>query len=143
MPTAPTFGRRSGGDPSADLLQFSQFNRHRPMTYTVTRLPRRNPRADELWQRQGQRGRGASVGQVRRGDGDESVTVRGRGQGSGDRCVGRGVTLNPVGGMGRVMVADLESTITNAKAQHRADRIAAARDRLADRVEHSDLAVRF
>ena len=27
------------------------------MTETVTRLPRRNARPDELWQRQGQRGR--------------------------------------------------------------------------------------
>ena len=101
------------------------------MTETVTRLPRRNARPDELWQRQGQRGRGAAIGNVRPGDGDESVTQRGRGQGSGDRCVGRGVTLNPVGGMGRVMVADLDYVISAAKAQHRADRIAAARDRLA------------
>ena len=101
------------------------------MTVTVTRLPRRNARPDELWQRQGQRGKGAAIGNVRPGDGDESVTQRGRGQGSGDRCVGRGVTLNPVGGMGRVMVADLDAVISAAKAQHRADRIAAARDRLA------------
>lgn len=97
--------------------------------YTLTRLPRRNPRADELWQRQGQRGRGASVGQVRRGDGDQSVTVRGRGQGSGDRCVGRGVTLNPVGGMGKVMVADLEAVMIRARDQYRADRRAAALER--------------
>ncbi len=131
------------GDPPPARATILSVHHPTPMTYTVTRLPRRNPRADELWQRQGQRGRGASVGQVRRGDGDESVTVRGRGQGSGDRCVGRGVTLNPVGGMGREMVADLKGTISNAKAQHRADRIAAARDRLADRVGHSALAVRF
>lgn len=100
-------------------------------TYTLTRLPRRNARADELWQRQGQRGRGASVGQVRPGDGDESVTQRGRGQGSGDRCVGRGVTLNPVGGMGREMVRDLDSVVARARAQYAADRRAAARDRVA------------
>ncbi len=113
------------------------------MTYTVTRLPRRNPRADELWFRQGQRGRGAAIGNVRPGDGDESVTQRGRGQTAGDRCVGRGVTLNPVGGMGRVMIADLETTIARAKAQYRADRIAAARDRVAGAGDHSPLAVRF
>jgi len=101
-------------------------------SYTVTRLPRRNPRADELWQRSGQRGRGAAIGNLRPGDGDESVTQRGRGQGSGDRCVGRGVTLNPVGGMGRVMVADLEAVMIRARAQYRADRRAAARDRLAE-----------
>jgi hypothetical protein len=53
------------------------------------------------------------------------------------------MTITRVTGMGRVMVADLETAIRNAKDQHRADRIAAARDRLADRVGHSDLAVRF
>lgn len=101
---------------------------------TITRLPRRGPRADELWQRQGQRGRGASVGTVRPGDGDQSVTQRGRGQGSGDRCVGgSGITLNPVGGLGRVMVADLEAVMIRAREQHRADRRAAALDRLRSR----------
>jgi hypothetical protein len=53
------------------------------------------------------------------------------------------MTLTPVTGLGRVMVDDLEGAIRNAKAQHRADRIAAARDRLMDRVSHSPLAVRF
>ena len=101
------------------------------MTFTITRLPRRNARPDELWQRQGQRGRGAAIGNVRPGDGDESVTQRGRGQIGGDRCVGRGVTLNPVGGMGRVMIADLEAVMIRAKAQYAADRRAAALDRVA------------
>ena len=41
------------------------------------------------------------------------------------------------------MVADLPTAIANAKAIHRADRIAAARDRLAERVGHSPLACRF
>lgn len=102
--------------------------------YTVTRLKTRGPRADELWQRQGQRGKGAAVGNVRPGDGDESVTQRGRGQGAGDRCVGRSITLNPVGGMGRVMVADLPAVVTRAAAQYRSDRRAAALERLMERV---------
>ena len=101
------------------------------MATTITRLPRRNARPDELWQRQGQRGRGAAIGNLRPGDGDESVTQRGRGQIGGDRCVGRGVTLNPVGGMGRVMIADLEAVMIRAKAQYAADRRAAALDRVA------------
>ena len=100
------------------------------MTYTITRLPRRNARPDELWQRQGQRGRGAAIGNLRPGDGDESVTQRGRGQIGGDRCVGRGVTLNAVGGIGKVMVADLESVMIRARDQYRADRRAAALDRI-------------
>jgi hypothetical protein len=41
------------------------------------------------------------------------------------------------------MVQDLDAVVAAAKAQHRADRIAAARDRLMDRVGHSELAVRF
>ena len=101
------------------------------MNFTITRLPRRNARPDELWQRQGQRGRGAAIGNVRPGDGDESVTQRGRGQIGGDRCVGRGVTLNAVGGIGKVMIADLEAVMLRAKAQYASDRRAAALDRVA------------
>jgi predicted aconitase with swiveling domain len=56
---------------------------------------------------------------------------------------GRGSTMTPARGLGASMVADLPAAILNAKATHRADRIAAARDRLAERVGHSDLAVRF
>ncbi len=132
LPPAPSAGGGplNGGDlPSGKILS-DQPTPPEPMTvYTVTRLPRRNPRADELWQRSGQRGRGAAIGNLRPGDGDESVTQRGRGQGAGDRCVGRGVTLNPVGGMGRVMVADLEAVMIRARDQYRSDRRAAALER--------------
>jgi hypothetical protein len=114
------------------------------MTYTITRLPRRGPRKGETWMRGSQsHGTSGGVQTVRADDGDHTLTSRGRSQGSGDRCVGAGLTLNAVGGIGKVMVADLDSAIANAKAQHRADRIAAARDRLMQRVGHSDLAVRF
>jgi hypothetical protein len=99
------------------------------MNFTITRLPRRNARPDELWQRT--RRSGAAIGNVRIGDGDESVTSHGRGQGSGDRCLGRGVTLNAVGGIGKVMVADLEAVMLRAKAQYASDRRAAALDRVA------------
>lgn len=56
---------------------------------------------------------------------------------------GGGMTFTKARGLGASMVEDLDSAIANAKAVHRADRIAAARDRLADRVGHSHLAVRF
>jgi hypothetical protein len=60
---------------------------------------------------------------------------------------GRGSTMTPARGLGASMVADLDSAIASAKAQHRADRIAAARERLSARLEdqqiHSHLAVRF
>ena len=56
---------------------------------------------------------------------------------------GRGSTMTPARGLGASMVKDLDAAIRNAKATHRADRIAAARDRLAERVGHSPLACRF
>jgi len=105
------------------------------MTYTITRLPRRGPRKGETWMRSSQsHGTSAGVQTVRAGDGDHTLTSRGRSQGSGDRCVGAGLTLNAVGGIGKVMVADLEAVMTRARDQYRADRIAAARERLAERL---------
>jgi hypothetical protein len=103
---------------------------------TITRLPARKPRKGETWMRPSQSGRSGSVQTVRPGDGDETRAARGRGQGSGDRCIGgRGVTLNPVGGIGAQMVADLDATIAAAAAQYAADRRAAARERLMDRID--------
>ena len=106
------------------------------MNFTVTRLPRRGPRKGETLTRNAQHGRGAAIGSVR----DADLPAGGASHAVG---AGKGMTITRVTGMGRVMVADLETAIRNAKDQHRADRIAAARDRLADRVGHSDLAVRF
>jgi hypothetical protein len=56
---------------------------------------------------------------------------------------GKGSTMTPARGLGATMVKDLDAAIRTSKAQHRADRIAAARDRLAECVDHSPLAVRF
>jgi len=54
------------------------------------------------------------------------------------------MTFTRARGLGACMVADLDAAIAAAKAQYRADRIAAARDRLAEgSVIHSHLAVRF
>lgn len=105
------------------------------MTYTVTRLPRRGPRKGETWIRGSQsHGTSGGVQTVRADDGDHTLTSRGRPQGSGDRCVGRSITLNPVGGMGRVMISDLDAVVTRASAQYRNDRRAAALERLKDRL---------
>lgn len=66
------------------------------------------------------------------------------GKGQALRCSsGGGMTFTRARGLGASMVDDLDAAIRTAKAQHRADRIAAARDRLAERVGHSHLAVRF
>ena len=65
-------------------------------------------------------------------------------RGDSVRCSsGGGMTMTKAGGLGRVMVADLESAILASKRKHREDRIAAARDRIGGRTQHSHLAVRF
>jgi hypothetical protein len=56
---------------------------------------------------------------------------------------GRGSTMTPARGLGAVMIKDLDGAIARAKAQHRADRIAAARDRVGGCQFHSHLAVKF
>ena len=60
------------------------------------------------------------------------------------RCSsGGGMTFTRARGLGASMVDNLDAAIAAAKAQHRADRIAAARDRISESVSHSNLAVRF
>ena len=57
---------------------------------------------------------------------------------------GRGMTLTPVTGLGRQWLGDKTAVAARAAAQHRADRRAAARERLLMGAEaHSPLAVRF
>ena len=105
-------------------------------TYTVTRLPRRGPRKGETLSRNAQHGRGVAMGSVRDGD----LPAGGASHAVG---AGKGLTITRVTGLGAVMVADLEAVTTRARDQYRADRIAAARDRLKERVGHSPLACRF
>jgi hypothetical protein len=103
--------------------------------FKVTRLPVRGPRKGETWMRGSQsHGTSGGVQSVRAGAGDHTLTSRGRSQGSGDRCVGTGLTLNAVGGIGKVMVADLEAVMIRARDQYRSDRRAAARDRISGMV---------
>ena len=94
------------------------------MIYTVTRLPRRGPRKGETLSRNSQHGRGAAMGSVRDAD-----TV----SGGASHAVGagKGMTITRVTGIGKVMVADLESVMIRARDQYRADRRAAAMDRIA------------
>ena len=70
------------------------------MQFKVTRLKIQKPRKGELWMRGSQsHGTSAGVQTVRAGDGDHSLTTKGRSQTSGDTTVGNGFTLNPVGGV--------------------------------------------
>ena len=99
---------------------------------TIIRLRTRGPRKGETFGVRGSQSHGTSgaVQSVRAGDGDHDMTSRGRSQGSGDRCCGGGLTLNAVGGIGKVMVRDLDGVKRRAAAQYKADRRAAARERL-------------
>ena len=48
---------------------------------------------------------------------------------------GSGMTFTPAKGLGASMVEDLDGVVASAKAQYAADRRAAARDRLMDRID--------
>ena len=95
------------------------------MEFKVTRLKTRGPRKGETMQRNSQHGRGAAVGVVSGSDQQTASHAVG---------AGKGLTITRQVGIGSIMVADLEGTVKRAKAQYRADRIAAARDRLAEPV---------
>ena len=103
------------------------------MQYKITRLKQRGPRKGETFGVRGSQSHGTSgdVQSIRTGDGTHEMTSRGRSQGSGDRCCGGGLTLNAVGGIGKKMVADLDSGKRRFAVQVKADRKAAALDRLA------------
>ena len=57
-------------------------------------------------------------------------------KGQGLRCSsGGGMTFTPARGLGAKMVDDLDAVKRRAKAQYAADRRAAARDRLMDKID--------
>ena len=65
-------------------------------------------------------------------------------KGQGLRCSsGGGMTFTKARGLGASMVADLEGVKAKAKAQYRADRIAAARARRQERQGYSHLECAF
>ena len=96
-------------------------------TYTVTRLKTRGPRKGELWQRDSSSGRPAL------GTHD---TAKGSYVGSADIAIGAGRmgTINPVQSLGRQWVGDKSANAQRAAAQYAADRRAAARERLQERL---------
>ena len=64
------------------------------MQFKVTRLKIQKPRKGELWMRGSQsHGTSAGVQTVRAGDGDHSLTTKGRSQTSGDTTVGMDLLL--------------------------------------------------
>ena len=97
------------------------------MTYTITRLPRRGPRKGETLTRNAQHGRGAALGSM--ADSDTSAGGASHAVGAG-----KGLTITRVTGLGRQWVGDKDANAARFAAQARADRRAAARERLAERL---------
>ena len=93
---------------------------------TITRLPARKMRKGEGWQRQSQHGAGRAMGAVNESGSATGATTTGG---------GKGMNLNRVYGIGAAMVKDLDATRAAAAAQYAADRRAAARERLMDRID--------
>jgi|TARA_Y100000287_G_C13904010_1_gene202054 hypothetical protein len=92
------------------------------MQYTFTRLKRRGPRKGETMQRHDAYGHLTGVGSVQKGDGQTASHATGSGKGG---------TITRVTGLGRQWVGDKNANARRFAAQAKADRIAAARDRLA------------
>ena len=93
---------------------------------TIKRLPTRKMRKGEGMTRNAQHGRGAALGSVQGGDRQTASHAVGG---------GKGLTITRQVGIGAQMVSDLDGVRRRAAAQHAADRRAAARDRLMDRID--------
>ena len=78
-------------------------------------------------------------GQIAKGDGG----LKGTCPVNGSAGSGRAFTITPVVGLGRQWSGDKVANAARFDRQAKADRIAAARDRLLNRVGYSPLAARF
>lgn len=95
---------------------------------SIRRLPTRKMRKGEGMSRNSQHGAGRAMGSL----GDADTCAGGASHAVG---AGKGLTITRVTGLGSQMVADLDATRARAAAQHAADRRAAARERLMDRID--------
>ena len=95
---------------------------------SIRRLPTRKMRKGEGMSRNAQHGGGRAMGSL----GDADICAGGASHAVG---AGKGLTITRVTGLGAQMVADLDATRARAAAQHAADRRAAARERLMDRID--------
>ena len=104
---------------------------------TIKVLKTRGPRKGETWGLRGSQSHGTSATalSVRSGDGDHTLSAKGRAQTAGDRCVGGGITLNKVGGIGATKVQNLAKVQSNYAKQVRADRKAAAQERMQENLD--------
>ena len=94
-------------------------------TVKVTVLPTRKMRKGEGLSRDQQHGKGAAKGNL---GGLDSISGAGAAVGSGFHC-------RPINSMGGRPVSNVDAVVARAKAVYAADRRAAARERLMEKVE--------
>ena len=92
---------------------------------TIKRLPTRKMRKGEGFSRDQQHGKGSAKGNL---GGLDSISGAGAAVGSGFHC-------RPINSMGGRTVANLDAVVARADAQYAADRRAAARDRLMEKLD--------
>ena len=92
---------------------------------SVKRLPTRKMRKGEGLSRDQQHGKGAAKGNL---GGLDSISGAGAAVGSGFHC-------RPINSMGGRPVANVDAVVARAKRQYAADRRAAARERLMDKID--------
>jgi len=93
---------------------------------TIKRLPTRKMRKGEGMTRNAQHGAGYAMGSVQSGDRQTASHAVG---------AGKGGTITRVTGLGSQWVGDKDANAAAAAAQYAADRRAAARDRLMDKID--------
>ena len=93
---------------------------------TIKRLPTRKMRKGEGMTRNSQHDAGAALGSVQGNDRQTASHAVGG---------GKGATITRQVGIGAQMVSDLDGVRQRAASQYAADRRAAARDRLMDRID--------
>tara|TARA_B100001564_G_C20316889_1_gene523903 strand:- start:76 stop:438 length:363 start_codon:yes stop_codon:yes gene_type:complete len=98
------------------------------VTPTVKVLKTRGPRKGETLQRDSQHGRGMALGGVKGGD---------RQMASNSVGGGKGGTITKVCGIGKDMVSNLSKVQSDYERQVKADRKAAAQDRLMDKIDEA------
>jgi len=94
---------------------------------SIRRLPTRKMRKGEGMSRNAQHGAGRAMGSL----GDADTCAGGASHAVG---AGKGLTITRVTGLGRQWVGDKDANAARFAAQARADRRAAARERLAERL---------
>ena len=100
-------------------------NSETKMVFTVTRLRTRGPRKGETMQRNSQHGRGQALGSISGGDSQTASHAVGG---------GKGLTITRQTGIGAAMVRDLDSVKRRAAVTYAADRRAAARERMEEKL---------